>query len=285
MKPVKLILPLLLCAIVFGFTTIKKTDHWKQLFNGKDLSGWDTYIGPDLNDAGKPITGVPVGLNRDPKHVFTIVKDNGENVIHISGENWGAISTKKEYENYHLQLQFKWGALLWGSKKKGNRKDSGVLYHSVGKYGADYGAWMRSQEFQVEEGNCGDYWGVAGGMADIPIIKKNDTAYVYTPNGAFTTFSQKSKQGRHCIKQGDAENPSGQWNTLDLYCHGDTSIHVINGKVMMVLYNNRQNDNGKESPLIKGRIQVQSEGSEIYYKQIKIESIDQLPAALLKQQN
>ncbi|MDB5025130.1 MAG: hypothetical protein JWP78_2885 [Mucilaginibacter sp.] len=281
MKLTKFILPLLLCIIVFGFTMPVKKDHWKQLFNGKDLTGWDTYIGPDLDDAGKPITGKPLGLNNDPRHVFTIVRGDGENMIRISGENWGAISTQKEYENYHLQLQFKWGAFSWG-QKKGKKKDSGLLYHSVGKYGADYGAWMRSQEFQVEEGNCGDYWGVAGGMADIPVIKKSETEYVYSPQGTLTTFSQDSKQGRHCIKQGDAENPSGQWNTLELYCHGDTSIHVVNGKVMMVLYHNRQMDNGQESPLTKGKIQIQSEGAEIYYRQIKIQTIDRLPTELLK---
>jgi hypothetical protein len=220
-------------------------------------------------------------LNNDPRHVFIIVKDEGENVIRISGENWGAISTKKEYENYHLQLQFKWGGLSWG-QKKGKKKDSGLLYHSVGKYGADYGAWMRSQEFQVEEGNCGDYWGVAGGMADIPVIKKSETDYVYDPKGALIMFKEGGKQGRHCIKGADSENPSGQWNTADLYCHGDTSIHVINGKVMMVLYHNKQMDNGQESPLTKGKIQIQSEGAEIFYRQIKIQPINRLPAEFVK---
>jgi len=286
MKPAKLILPLLLCVIpiaigIFGFTTTGEPGHWKQLFNGKDLSGWDTYIGPDLDDSGKPITGTPVGLNNDPRHVFTIVDENGENIIRISGENWGAISTKKEYENYHLQLQFKWGALSWG-QKKGKKKDSGLLYHSVGPYGADYGAWMRSQEFQVEEGNVGDYWGVAGGTADIPVIKKSETDYVYNPHGTLLTFSQGSKQGRHCIKNGDAENPSGQWNTVDLYCHGDTSVQVVNGKIMMILYHNGQTDNGQETLLTKGKIQIQSEGAEVFYKQIKIQSINELPTELLK---
>jgi hypothetical protein len=281
MKISRLILPLLFCAIAFGFTT-EKNSHWKQLFNGKDLAGWDTYIGPDLDDKGKPITGTPIGLNNDPRHVFTVVKEGGENVIRISGENWGAISTKDEYENYHLQLQFKWGKLTWG-QKKGKKMDSGLLYHSVGKYGADYGAWMRSQEFQIEEGNTGDYWGVAGGMADMPVIIRMDTAYVYNPKGVMTTFKEGSKQGRRCIKNGDAENPTGQWNTIDLYCHGDTSIHVVNGKVMMILYHNRQQDNGHELLLTKGRIQIQSEGAEIYYRQVKIQAIDGLPARLVKQ--
>jgi len=281
MKTARFIAPLLLCLLILGFKTTEKPGRWKQLFNGKDLSGWDTYIGPDLDDSGKPITGAPIGLNNDPRQVFTVVTEGGERVIRISGQNWGAISTKQEFENYHLQLQFKWGKLSWG-QKKGKKMDSGLLYHSVGDYGADYGAWMRSQEFQVEEGNCGDYWGVAGGMADIPVIKRSETDYVYSPQGNIVTFKEGAPQGRHCIKNGDAENPTGQWNTLDLYCHGDTSIHVVNGKVMMILYRNRQQDKGSESPLTRGKIQIQSEGSEVFYKAIRIQQIGGLPADLLK---
>ena len=265
MKPVKLSLGILLCAVAVAFTPFSPKEHWKSLFNGKDLSGWDTYIGPDLDANGKPITTTPIGLNNDPRKVFTVVQNNGENVIRVSGQNWGAIISKSEFENYHLQLQFKWGDLSWG-QKKGKKKDSGLLYHSVGKYGADYGAWMRAQEFQIEEGNTGDYWGCAGGEADIPADKKSETDYVYDPRGTLLRFSQQSKQSRHCIKQGDAENPSGQWNTMDLYCHGDTSIHVLNGKLAMVLYKNSQTDKGKVSPMTGGKIQLQSEGAEVFYR-------------------
>jgi Domain of Unknown Function (DUF1080) len=269
------------CLSVLGFTRpAPPPDGWTPLFNGKDLSGWDTYIGPPLDDAGKRLSDQPVGLNKDPRQVFTVVDQDGEKVIRISGENWGAISTVKEYGDYHLQLWFKWGSLKWGQKKS-RKRDSGVLYHSVGPYGADYGAWMRSQEFQVEEGNTGDYWGVAGGIQDIPAFKKSDSEYVYQPGSPLTTFSASNKTGRHGIKQGDAEKPSGEWNTLDLYCHGDTSVHVINGRVMMVLYHSRQSEHGQEFPLVKGKIQIQSEGAEVFYKQIRIRSSDAIPADLL----
>ena len=223
----------------------------------------------------------PVGLNNDPNHVFTIVKDQGENVIRISGENWGGISTKKEYQDFHLQLLFKWGSLTWGQKKN-KKRDSGLLYFAVGPHGADYGAWMRSQEFQIQEGDCGDYWGVAGGMEDIPAVRKSDSEYVYNPAGQVYNFSATSKVGRHCIKNGDAEKPSSEWNVLDLYCHGDTSVHVINGKVMMVLYHSQQSDNGKMSPLNRGKLQIQSEGAEVFYKMILIRSVNAIPAEFLK---
>ena len=271
---------LLACLFVFSFKQLKQKSEWTALFNGKDFTGWDKYIGPDLDSTGKMITGKPIGLNNDPRHVFSIIRENGENIIRISGEGWGAISTQQQYENYHFQLKFKWGNLSWGQKKT-KKKDSGLLYHSVGTYGADYGAWMRSQEFQIEEGNCGEYWGVAGGMEDIPAIKK-DSDYVYNAAGKMFTFSATSPVGRHCRKAIDAEKPSGEWNTLDLYCHGDTSIHLINGKVMMILYNSRQMENGQAVALTKGKLQIQSEGAEVFYKDVKIQPLSKLPVEFMK---
>ena len=275
------------CLLLMGlllFNTLNLTaqkNGWITLFNGENLNGWDTYLGPSLDNSGKKLSDIPVGLNKDPKKVFTVIEQGGEKVIRISGEDWGGIATKNEFSNFHLHLMFKWGTLTWGQKKN-KKKDSGLLYFATGPDGADYGAWMRSQEFQIEEGNCGDYWGVAGGMQDISAVKKTDSTYMYDINGSLQTFSATSKIGRHCIKQGDAENASGEWNTLDLYCHGDTSVHVINGKVMMVLYHSSQLDNGQVLPLVKGKIQIQSEGAEIFYKQIKLESLGAIPANLLK---
>jgi hypothetical protein len=277
------LLPVLLtaCIFTFSFSGEKQKSDWTSLFNKKDFTGWDKYIGPDLDSTGKMINNKPVGLNNDPKHVFTVIKENGENIIRISGEGWGAISTQKEYENYHFQLKFKWGNLTWGQKKN-KKKDSGLLYHSVGPYGADYGAWMRSQEFQIEEGNCGEYWGVAGGMEDIPAIQNADSDYVYNPAGKVLTFSAASPNGRHCRKAIDAENPSEEWNTLDLYCYGDTSVHVINDKVIMILYHSKQMENRQAIPLTKGKLQIQSEGAEVFYKELKIQALAKLPPKFLK---
>ncbi len=80
------------------------------------------------------------------------------------------------------------------------------------------------------------------------------------------------------MKSVDAEKPLGEWNTIDLYCMGGTAIHVINGQKTMVLYNSAQIANdGQEIPLIKGKIQLQSEGAEIYFKDIRIKSLAKLP--------
>ena len=251
----------------------------EHLFNKKDLTGWDTYIGPELNDSGIAISIIPVGLNKDPLNVFSVTDLDGEKVIRISGESWGGMSTLKEYENYHFRLKYKWGKSKWGQKSDKPR-DSGLLYHAVGPHGAEYGAWMRSQEFQIEEGNTGDYWGVGGGVQDIPAFQVNGK-YVYDPSVAIITFGAKSAAGRHCVKQGLYELNEG-WNTLDLYCFKDTSVHIVNGNTVMVLYNSRQQDGDNFKPLVKGKIQIQSEGAEVYYKDIFIEPVKGIPSGVLK---
>jgi hypothetical protein len=276
-------LSVLLILLLAGFTNPPaEKSKWKPLFNGKNLSGWDTYLGPKYDTVTKKRETVPVGLNNDPSKVFSVVELDGEKVLRISGENFGSINTKSEYENYHLQLQFRWGNLKWFPRKAAKR-DSGVMYHSVGPNGADGGNWMRSHEFQVQEGDCGDYWGCAGAVFDVKAQKYKDNLYIYSKDGNLLTFSTGSPTGRRCIKFPDAEKPTGEWNTIDLYCFGNTSVHMINGVVNMVLHNSRQIEGGSEIPLVKGKIQIQSEGSEVYYRNIKICEIKKLPDDISKE--
>lgn len=277
-----------LSKVVFFFflflSCSSKKSNWQQLFNGKNLTGWDTYLGPEYDTTLNKTGTIPIGLKIDPSKVFSVVKMGDENVIRISGENFGGISTIREFENYHLQLQFRWGQLKWPPRKNA-KKDSGLMYHAVGPHGADGGNWMRSHEFQIQEGDCGDYWGCAGATFDIKAKKDQINSYIYDANGDLLTFNTTSSIGRHCIKFPDAEKPSGEWNTLDLYCFGRTSVHVVNGVVNMILQNSRQSEGDKEIPLNKGKIQIQSEGSEVFYRDIKICPIDKIPENILKEQS
>ena len=248
-------------------------NKWVSLFNGQDLAGWDTYLGPTYDTIQNRFDSLLFdGLNNDPKGVFRVVEEDGEPAIRISGEGYGGISTLKEYENYHLRLEFKWGKQKYPPRKQ-SKRDSGILYHAVGPQGAGYGNWMRSQEFQVQEGDCGDYWSVDNSIIDIPSTGPAMEQYVYDPEGSLHTMSYTSEYGRRCIKNPDAEKPGGEWNTVDIYCLGDKSIHMINGIVVMKLHNSRQVINGKETPLTKGKIQIQTEGAEVYYRKIQLETI------------
>lgn len=248
----KKILPFL-CLIALG------CGKPEGLFNGKDLSGWDTFI---------PETG----LNNDPDKVFSVVTIDGEPAIRISGQHFGGISTVEEYSNYHFSVQFKWGEAKYAPKLN-QKRDSGLLYHGVGDHGTGDGFWLRSQEFQVQEGDCGDYWGVAGAGFDVPVVGDSDR-FTYQPTGEMKAFSEKSPNNRHVLKDPDAEKPTGEWNTLELYCLGDSAIHVVNGKVVMKLYHSRMPD---DSPLKRGKIQFQSEGAEVYYRRMEVQAIEKMP--------
>lgn len=260
--------------------------QWTSLFNGENLDGWYTYqkqpesssevSGMERDDQGNYLD--PIGLNKDPLQVFTVVTEDDAPAIRMSGEVFGVVVTEKEYENYHLSLQFKWGSEKYPPRKN-DKRDSGILYHSIGAEGAWGGAWMKSLECQVQEGDCGDYISVDTVNADITAILDQESGlYLHSPGSEILTFSVERS---YCHKSDDYEKPTGQWNTMEIYTVGANSVHVVNGEVNMRISNSRHLSGGKELPLTKGKIQLQSEGAEIFYRNIKMESIETIPEELL----
>lgn len=242
----------------------------KQLFNGKNLKNWEIYL-------GAPITGFEeLAKKATPASTYNVVKLDGQKVIHISGDIFASLATIEEFENYHLRLEFKWGEKVYG------KRNSGLLYHSFGPFGAAFGTWMACIEHQLMHENLGDTYLMANTWCQVKSKMGNlGTAYFYDPNGQISTFSEGTN-GRSIKKKEDAEKPLGEWNTVDLYCFGQTSVHVVNGKVVMVNTNCSTFDGGKTTPLTKGRIQLQSEGGEFYIRKIEISDIAEIPAELLK---
>lgn len=264
------------------------TKKWINLFEGDPFKNWDVFIGAphatvqgleNVDPKSNGINSKPLGLNNDPKNVFTFEKVGKEQVLHVSGEIYGALTSKQEYKNYHLKLQFKWGDKLW-EPRLNDPRDSGILYHCTGSYTKFWNVWMQSQEFQVQEGDVGDYYGLSRVGIDIPSIKKEgEKEFDYSKDGSLNTFSKIEKiNTSHCNKGFNNENPHGEWNTLELICFEGTSLHIVNGKVVMALFNSRhENADNQILPLTKGRIQIQSEAAEVYYKGVKIKSIDKIP--------
>ena len=126
-----------------------KPGEWTKLFNGKDLAGWDVYLGPRMDAKQQKIPGTATGLNKDPdKSVHRDPGGRRPGHPHL-GVIGGGISTVNSYENYHLRLQMKWGP---GNPWNRTVADSGVLYHAGGEHGLDGDFWMRSIEYQVMPG-------------------------------------------------------------------------------------------------------------------------------------
>src|ERR1043166_9742665 len=115
--------------------------EWRPLFNGKDLSGWDTSLGPP------PGSREPLGWNKDPRGVFTAVEVDGEPAVRISGEVYGALTTHEVFTNFHLRVEFKWGEKRWPPRANVGR-DSGILYCGVGEANPGTG-WLTSVENNV----------------------------------------------------------------------------------------------------------------------------------------
>jgi hypothetical protein len=281
---------LVLTVLVAGVTLplcaggAKSRDDWVSLFNGKDLDGWDTWLGRP--QGGKE----PIGLNKDPKGVYSVVTHDGKPAIRISGEIFGALTSKKEYENYHIRLQFKWGEKKWPPRENAVR-DSGLLYHCVGPHGAAGTYWMRSQECQIQEKDCGDYWSVAGAIVDVEarLVNRNPLSPIMYAKGVakFTVpRTLKSPDGKtrvdNRVIKSVLNEKEGDWNTIEVLTVGGTSVHVVNGKVNMVLTNSRQVVDRKEVPLTKGKIQIQSEGAEVFYRDIAVKPIKEIPAKYLQ---
>src|SRR5207253_10286065 len=114
-----------------------KASGFTPLFNGRDLTGWTTFLDPRFPDA-------------DPKKVWTI--ENGE--IHCLGKPNGYLLTEKEYSDYVLRVQWRW------PEKPGN---SGVFVHVSGPDKI----WPRGVEAQLMSGQAGDFWLVGEFKLDI----------------------------------------------------------------------------------------------------------------------
>ena len=262
----------------------KKEGDWTNLLD-KNLSHWDNYLSFRLpvgynGDAPKDKDGKlisPVGLNQPGYDVFTVIEENKEPVLRISGEIYGCVFTKEEYSNYHLSLKVKWGDKKWDPRKK-LLKDSGILYYSIGPLGAEYWrSWMLSQELQIMEGHMGDFWSQDNSAMDVKaFIPEGEMNAVADQSQTFIPIGKGGATG-FCLRSANYENKNGEWNTVELICFNGNSLHIVNGHVVMILRNSRYVENGKTIPLTKGKIQIQSEGAEVFYKDIKISKLGTLP--------
>lgn len=262
---------------------------WTSLWNGKDLDGWTTWM--QRPSASSEVPGLkrdadgrylePIGSGRDPLGVFTVSPDvDGRGAIRISGEAFGELRTKASFTDYHLKLQFKWGEKKWPPRDKPTTaRDSGLLYRVHAPPGAEGRTWARSIELQIQEHDVGDLYAVGSAIAvrAKPRADTQPTLYDYDPAGEWTFFSQSQGASGRCVKQPDNEKPTGEWNTVELVVFHDDSIHIVNGKVVMRLHGPLRIDADVPTPITSGPIILQSEGAEVFYRDIQIRPITAIP--------
>ncbi|MEO5562958.1 MAG: DUF1080 domain-containing protein [Chitinophagaceae bacterium] len=177
--------------------------------------------------------------NTDSKNVFRFEED----VLHVSGDGFGYITTEKKYSDFHFTVEFKWGEKKYPPRENAKR-DAGIMYHVI-FYNGDK-VWPRSLEYQVQEGDCGDFW-----MTDSTTIVFNDTL-------------TQPKNWLRGMKTKDTEKPNGEWNKAEVIVKDGKITHLLNG----VVVNAAKLGNTKE-----GTILLQSEGAEIYYRNAEVEEL------------
>jgi hypothetical protein len=255
---------------LFMVTSCQTEAEWKALYNGQDLQEWDMFLGSSL---GADFDSLAQAATNEK--VFSIVEMEGEKVIRISGEINGSLATRESFENYHLRLVFKWGETVY------SRRNSGLLYHSFGDFGVSFGTWMPNIELQLMHDNLGDTYLMANTACETPAVKNEEkNQFFYTPGAEWVAFGEHAN-GRSIKKSHDMEKPLGQWNVVDLYCFGTTAVHVVNGETVMVNNNTGVYENGVVNPLTAGKIQIQSEGAELFVKSIEVKPIKAIPASVL----
>lgn len=261
-------------------------DPWQYLLKDGSLEQWDTYLAP-TNETFEEL-GTEwheqvdkehhVGLNTDPVGVFSTVDKDGEQVLRISGEIFGGIVSKEAFGNYHLVLEY-----AWGEKKFGPRADkvrnSGLLYHSNGDFGAALNSWLPSHECQMMHDDAGSWYGIGGAAMKAEAVQNEEETYVWTTGAELVEFGKGNWKLQH---GSNAENPLGQWNKMELYVVGDEAVHIVNGKTALVVKETTlKNADGEFVPVTSGKIQIQSEGAELFIKSMKLMPIEQIPADVL----
>jgi hypothetical protein len=194
---------------------------------------------------GKDLTGwysftEKFGRNQDPTGNFKVE----DGVIHILGQDFGYISTEKSFENYTLTVEYKWGAKQFAPRATGKR-DSGILYHFPED--APDKVWPKSLECQVQETDTGDIWCIGG-------------TTVESPNRSTIEWNQQ-----RVYKTENFEKPNDQWNTVVVVARGDTIEHYVNGHLV---------NSGTKATVTRGKILLQAEGAEIYYRNVVLTPLE-----------
>ena len=222
------------------------------LFDGKSLEQFDTVV----RDRG---------LNNDPDGVFRV----HDGMVHVSGTPYGYFITKKDYGDYYLRAEFKWGEATHPPRKDLAR-DSGILYHVTGGGMVGPGSiWPKSIEFQIMEGSTGDVILVGGTELTVNGVTKPDDSGIqfdrfnktpWRPGGA----AYKAPLGFR-DPANEVEKPHGEWNVLGMVSDGDHIRYWVNGTLVM---------EGTKASRTSGKILFQSEGAELFYRRIELRPLE-----------
>jgi hypothetical protein len=233
------------------------------LFNGKDLTGLTTWLKDAKHD--------------DPRRVFRV----SDGLLHITGDGYGYVATEKEYRDYRLVVEYRWGERTDGGESVRN---SGVLLHATGPDGGASGTWMASIECQLAQGCVGDLIVIRGEDATgetIPVkftsdvILGPDARPRWKEGGEPRTFTQGQlwwarhdpgfRERLDTRGKDDVESPTGEWTRVECVCEGDRITVRVNGTIVNSCYNAFPS---------AGKVLIQSEGFELFVRKFELHPLN-----------
>jgi len=215
---------LIILLIIFSTNTFAQKAI--RLFNGKDLNNW--------------FVDVPA-MDNDAKAINPFLIRNG--LLVSLGEPQGHLITKDQYENYRLEVEYRFAG------KPGN---CGVLVHAS-TLRALYKQFPKSIEVQLMHENAGDFWCITEDIS-VPNMEAR--------RGRKEDWGSVDGKERRIKNLTDhSEKPLGEWNKMVIECRGDRIKVWENGEAV---------NDGFGATVRKGQIALQAEGSEVEFRKVEL---------------
>jgi hypothetical protein len=251
--------------------TSSPTGGWKPLFDGKSLNGWYLRIGNQKKN------------DEDPTKIFQV----HDGLIHVYKDQAagspvpnGYLATNEDYAFYDFRLEYKWGEKKFKPRAEGSR-DAGILYHLL----RPDVVWPRSIECQIQEKDVGDCFTVRGSrvVTSVESIELPRMAgkkfFRYAPEEKGGKVQIFGHGGIERVIKSKTQEKDG-WNTVEVKVRGsEGSTHIVNGHVVFEAKDLQQQtaDKKKWEPLGYGRIAIQCEYAELFYRNIEIRAVKDGP--------
>lgn len=238
----------------------KVTERIELLTNGDIAKHWYTWLKGEGRDA-------------DTNKVFTAEG----NTLKVSGQGMGCVTTLKAYRDYRLSLEYRYVDNDIQLNKK-DARDGGILFHSTGADGAFGGIWMSSFECNIIQGATGDLIvvgdrkgkpGVYRCKGRVDPATKGKECQRWSADGEIVAIVDWGRIRRPDVNPewknlmsepiSPNEKPIGEWNKVEVVCNGDKAEFYFNGMKTGEYWDLNPSS---------GRIQLQSEGFGIEYRNI-----------------
>ena len=162
------------------------------------------------------------------------------------GEPRGHLITDSSFHDYRLEVEYRFAAA------PGN---AGVLVHASTPR-ALYAMFPRSIEVQMEHGNAGDFWCILEDI-HVPDMERR--------RGPPSQWGTTEGKARRILNLTDnSEKPVGEWNTMVIEAVGRAIRVWVNGDLV---------NDGSDATADRGRIALQSEGSEVEFRKLSLTPI------------